>query len=48
MVGQHPQLNGHESEQTSGDDEDREAWSAMVYGVAKGWTWLVIELQHQY
>ena len=21
MVGQHPQLNGHESEQTSGDDE---------------------------
>ena len=28
--------------------KDREAWSAMVYGVAKGWTWLVIELQHQY
>ena len=27
--------------------KDREAWSAMVYGVAKGWTWLVIELQHK-
>ena len=28
--------------------KDREAWSAMIYGVAKGWTWLVIELQQQY
>ena len=27
---------------------DREAWSALVCGVAKGWTWLVAELQQQY
>ena len=28
--------------------KDREAWSALVYGVSKGWTWLVAELQQQY
>ena len=32
MIGWHHQLNGHESEQTSGDGE---AWCAAVHGVAK-------------
>ena len=31
IVGWHHQLNGHESEQTLGD---REAWCAIVHGVA--------------
>ena len=31
-------VNGHESEQTLGDNEDREAWGAAVHGVAKRWT----------
>ena len=39
MVGWHHQLNGHEFEQTPGDSE-REAWCAVVYGLAKSWTWL--------
>ena len=35
MVGWHHQLNGH------GElVEDREAWHAAVYGVAKSWTQL--------
>ena len=37
MVGWHHQLNGHEFEQTPGDRE-REAWCAIVHGVAKSWT----------
>ena len=31
----HRRLNGHESEQTPGGSEDREAWCAAVYGVTK-------------
>ena len=38
MVGWHHQLNGHESEQTLGDSEDREAWCATAHGVAKSQT----------
>ena len=34
----HLWLNGHESEQTSGDSE---AWYATVHGFAKSWTWLI-------
>ena len=32
LVGWHHQLNGHEFEQTSGNNE---AWSAAVHGVTK-------------
>ena len=35
-VGWHQQLNGHEFEQTLGD-EDRKAWSAAVHGISKSW-----------
>ena len=38
MVGWHHQLNGHESEQTLGDCEGLEAWSAVVHGVTKNQT----------
>ena len=31
----HRRLNGHESEQTPGGSEDRDAWCAAVYGVTK-------------
>ena len=34
VVGWHHQLNGLEFEQTLGD---REAWHAVVHGVAKSW-----------
>ena len=37
MVGWHHRLNGHEFEQTLGDNEVREAWSAAVHGVTKSW-----------
>ena len=33
MIGWH--LNGHEFEQSLGDDEDKEAWCAAVHRVAK-------------
>ena len=33
MVGWHPRLNGHESEQTLGNSEGQEAWCASVHGV---------------
>ena len=38
MVGWHHRLNGHEFEQVPGVGEDREAWCAAAYGVAKSWT----------
>ena len=38
MVGWHHQLNGHEFEQTLGESEDREAWSAAVHRAPKNRT----------
>ena len=39
MVGWHHPLSGHEFEQTQGEMvKDREAWSAVVHGVAESWT----------
>ena len=38
MAKQHHQLNGREFEQTLGESEDREAWYATVFGVAKSLT----------
>ena len=35
MARWHHQLNGHKSEQTPGDSEDRGAWCAAVHGVTK-------------
>ena len=40
MVRWYHWLNGHEFEQTPGDGEEQEAWSAVVHGVTKSWTWL--------
>ena len=40
MAGWHYQLNGHESEQTPGDGDEREAWCAVDHGVAKSRTQL--------
>ena len=40
MVGWHHRLNGHEFEQALGVVDDREAWRAAVYGVAKSQIWL--------
>ena len=42
MAGWHHRLNGHEFEQALGDSEgiDREAWRAVVHGVAKSQTQL--------
>ena len=40
MIGWHPQLNGHESEQTLEIVKDRGPWYAAVLGVAKGQTQL--------
>ena len=37
MVGWHHRLDGHEFEQTPGVG-DREAWHAVIHGVAKSWT----------
>ena len=38
MVGRHHQLNGHEFEQTPGDNERQGSWRAAVHGATKGWT----------
>ena len=38
MAGWHHWLNGHESEQTLGHSEHREAWGAAVHGAAKSRT----------
>ena len=37
-VARHHRLNGRESEQTLGEGEGRETWSAVVCGVAKSQT----------
>ena len=38
MIGWHHRLNGHEFEQTPGDNEGQEALCAAVHGVAKSQT----------
>ena len=35
MVGWYHQLDGHEFEQTPGDGERREAWYAIIHGLAE-------------
>ena len=40
MVGWHQWLNGHEFGKLQELVMDREAWCAVVHGVAKSWTWL--------
>jgi len=37
MVGWHHRLNGHEFKHALGVGVDREAWSAVVHGIAKSW-----------
>ena len=38
MAGWHHRLDGHEFEQARELVVDREAWRAVVHGVAKSWT----------
>ena len=38
MAGWHLQLDGHEFEQTPGAGDDREAWRAVIHGVAESRT----------
>ena len=38
MAGWHHRHNGHGFGWTSGVGDGREAWGAMVHGVAKSWT----------
>ena len=40
MTGYHHLLDGHEFGWTPGVCVDREAWSAVIHGVAKSWTQL--------
>ena len=40
MVEWHHWLNGHGFGWTPGVGDGREAWRAVVHGVAKSWTWL--------
>ena len=40
MAGWHHWLDGHKSEWTPGVVMDREAWRAVIHGVAKSQTWL--------
>ena len=35
---QNHRLNGHEFEQTPGDNEGQRAWRATAHGAAKSWT----------
>ena len=47
MVGWHHWPNGHELEQTPGDDEGQEAWGVVVSGDTKSWTWQSEQQQQQ-
>ena len=38
MVGWHHRLNGHEFEQTLGDNKGQGSLVATVHGIAKSWT----------
>ena len=38
MAGWNHQLDGREFEETRGVVMDREAWCAVIHGVAKSWT----------
>ena len=40
MAGWHHRLNGHELSELQKLVTDREAWRAVIHGVAKSWTWL--------
>ena len=44
-VGWHPQLNGHEFEQTPGDGEGQEACCAAAHGVRVGYDWVTEQQQ---
>ena len=35
MAGWHHRLDGHEFDQTQGVGDDREAWCAVIHGVAE-------------
>ena len=40
VAGWHHRLDGHEFEWTLGIGDDREAWHAVIHGIAKNWTQL--------
>ena len=40
MVGWYHRLNGHEFEQSLGDDKGQESWHTAIHGVTKGGTQL--------
>ena len=46
-LDEHYLLNGHEFEQTLGDNEGQGAWHATLHGVTKSWTWLSDDQQQQ-
>ena len=46
MVGWHRWLNGHESEQISGDSKQRQAWDTIVHVAAKSRIWQQMNNKH--